>query len=155
MVSTSGVQTDRQVVVEATAKPSYTSVPTQATLVPLGPRNGTSGSPLPPAGGARPQPVGARPLVVYGVPTRMSVDKIGWHIDRSRVRVHERVVRARWLLGLDRRRGKTASSLVLCFSGVVPVCGRVLRFGRRWCPVDRYEFARRPIPLASARHGPS
>ena len=66
----------------------------------------------------------------------------------------ERVGRARWLVGLDRRRGKTASSLVLYFSGVVPVHGRVLRFGGRWCPGDRYKFARMSVPSTSARRGP-
>ena len=84
----------------------------------------------------------------------MSVDEISSHADRLRIGVGERVVRARWLVGLDRRRGKTASSLVLYFSGVVPVCGRVLRFGGLWCPVDRYEFTRRSVPSACARRGP-
>ena len=154
LVSTSGVQTDGQVEAVATPKPSYASVATQATLVPTGPRNGTSGGPVPPAGGAGPQPVGARALVVHGVPTRMSVVEIFWHADKLRIGVGERVVRARWLVRLDRRRGKTASSLVLYFSGVVPVRGRVLRFGGRWSPVDRYEFARRSVPSACARRGP-
>ena len=131
LVSTSGVQTDGQVVAVATPKPSYASVVTQAMLVPTRPRNGTSGGPVPPAVGAAPQPVGARALVVHGVPTRMSVDAIFWHADRLRIGVGERVVRARWLAGVDRRRGTTASSLVLYFSGVVPVRQRVLTFGSR------------------------
>ena len=154
LLSTSSVQTDGQVIAEATSKPSYASVVTQMTLVPTGLRNGTSGGPVPPAGGARPQPVGARALVVHGVPTRMSVDEIFWHADRFRIGVGERVVRARWLVGLDRRRSKTASCFVLYFSGVVPVCGRVLWFVGRWCPVDRYEFARRSVPSVCTRRGP-
>ena len=110
---------------------------------------------MPLAGGGGPQPVGARALVVHGVPTRMSVDEIFWHADKLRIGVGERVVIARWLVGLDRRRGKTTStsSLVLYFSGVVPVRGRVLRFGGRWCPVDRYEFARRSVPLVCTHRG--
>ena len=95
LVSTSGVQTDGQVVAEATPKPSYASVATQATLVPTRPRNGTRGGPVPPSGGAGPQPVGTRALVVHGVPTRMSVDEIFWHADRLRIGVGVRVVRAR------------------------------------------------------------
>ena len=154
MVSTSSMQTDGQVEAVATWKPSYASVATQATLVPTGPRNRTSGGPVPPAGGAGPQAVGARALVMHGVPTRMSVDETFWHAGRLRIGVYERVVRARWLVALDRRRGKTASSLVLYFNGVVPVFGRVLRFGGRWCPVDRYEFARRSVPSACACRGP-
>ena len=54
-----------------------------------------------------------------------------------------RVVAVRWLVGVDRRRGKAASSVVVYFSGVVPVHGRVVRFGEQWCPIDRYEFGRR------------
>ena len=151
LVSTSSVQTDGQVAVEATAEPSYASVATQATLVPTGPSNGTSGGPVPPSGGAGYQPVGACALVVHSVPTCMSVNEIFWHADRLRIGVSERVVRACWLVDLDRRRGKAASSLVLYFSWVVPVRGRVLRFGGRWCPIDLYEFARRSVPSASAR----
>ena len=128
LVSTSSVQTDGQVAVEATMKPSYTSVATQGTPVPTGSRNGTSGGPVPPARGAGPLPVGARALVVHGVPTRMSVDQILWHADKLRIGVGELVVRAHWLVRLDRRRGKTASSLVLYFSGVGPTRGRVLRW---------------------------
>ena len=156
LVSTSGVQTDGQVEAVATPKPSYASVATQATLVPTGSRNETSGGPLPPAGDAGPQPVGAQALVVHGVPTRMSVNEIFWHAHRLRIGLGERVVRACWLVGLDRRRGKTGSFLVLYFSGVVPVRGRVLRFGGRssWCPLDRYEFARRSVPSACARCSP-
>ena len=138
----------------ATPKPSYASVATQATLVPTGPRNGASGGPVPPVGGAGPQPVGARALVVHGVPTRMSVNEIFWHADRLRIAVGEWVVRARWLVGLNRSRGKAASSLALYFSGVVPVRVRVLRFGGRWWPVDIYGFARRSVPSAWARCGP-
>ena len=52
----------------------------------------------------------------------------------------------RWLVGVDRRRGKAAFSVVVYFSGVVPVRGRVVRFGGQWCPVDRYEFGRRSVP---------
>ena len=137
-----------------TPKHSYASVATQAMLVPAGPRNGTSGGPVPPAGVVKPQPVGARALVVHGVPTRMSVDEIFWHADRLRIEVGERVVRTRWLVGMDRRRGKTASSFVLYFSGMVPVRGRVLRFGGRWYPVNHYEFARRSVPSACTRLGP-
>ena len=113
LVSTSSVQTDGRVEAVATTKPSYASVATQATLVPTGPRNETSGGLVPPTGGTRPQPVGAQALVVHSVPTRMSVDQIFWHADKLRIEVGERVVRARWLVGLDRRRGNTASSLVL------------------------------------------
>ena len=47
-----------------------------------GVRNRTSGGPMPLAGGARPQPVGAWSLVVHGVPTCMSVDEIFWHADK-------------------------------------------------------------------------
>ena len=117
------VQTDGQFEAVVTPKLSYGSVATQATLVPTRQSNGTSGGAVPPSGGAGPQPVGARALVVYGVPTRMSVDEIFWHADRLRIGVGERAVQACWLVGLDRRRGKTASSLVLYFSGVVPVRG--------------------------------
>ena len=91
---------------------------------------------------------------MHGVPTRMSVNEIFWRADRLRIEVGERVVRARWLVGLDRRRGKAASSLVLYFSGVVPVHGRVLRFGSHWCPIDRYEFTRRSVPSVCTRRGP-
>ena len=70
------MQTEGQVEAVATPKPPYASVATQATLVPTGPRNGTSGGPVPPAGGTGPQPVGPRALVVHGVPTHMSVDEI-------------------------------------------------------------------------------
>ena len=153
LVSISSVQADRQVEVVAAPKPSYTSVATQATLAPIGLRNGTTRGPVPPLGGVGPQPVGARALVKHGVPTRRSVDEIFWHADRSRIGVGEQVVRARLLVGLDRRRGKTASSLVWNCSGVVPVRERVLRFGGRWCPVDRYEFARRSVPSACANRG--
>ena len=90
-------------------------------------------------------------MVAHGVSTRISVDEIFWHADKFRVGVGERVVRALWLVGLDRRRDKTTSSLVLYFSGVVPVRGRVLRFGGRWCPADRYEFARRSVPSVCTR----
>ena len=76
LVSTFSVQTDGQVAVEATAKPSYAFVATQATLVPTGPRNGTNGGPMPSSGGAGPQLVGAQALGVHGVPTRMSVNEI-------------------------------------------------------------------------------
>ena len=152
LVSTSGAQTDGQVEAVVTSKSSYTSVATQAMLVPTGPSNETSGGPVPPEG-AGPQPVGARALVVHTVLTRMSVDEIFWHADRLRIGDGERVVKARWLVWLDRSGGKTASSLVLYFSGVVPVRGRVLRFGSRWCPVDRYEFARRSVPSPCARRG--
>ena len=154
LMSTSSMQIDGQVEAVATPKPSYASVVTQATLVPTGPRNGTGRGSVPPVGGAGPQPVGVRALVVHGVPTCMLVDDISWHADRLRIGVGERVVRARWLVGLNRRRGKTASSLVLYFSGVVPVRRRVLRFGGRWCPVDGYEFARRSVRWACARRGP-
>ena len=154
LVSTSGMQTDGQVEAVVTPKPSYASVAMQATLVPTGPRNGTSRGPVPPAGGAEPHPIGTWALVVHDIPTRMSVDEIFWHADRLRIGVGEWVVRARWLVELDRRRGKTASSWVLYFSRVVPVCGRVLSFGGRWCPVDRYECARRSVPSACTRRGP-
>ena len=116
------------------------------TLVPTRPRNGTSGGPVPPVGHVRPQPVDARPFVVHGVPTRMSIDEIFRHVDKLRLGVGERVVRARWLVELDMRRGKTAVSLLLYFNGVVPIYGKVLRFGGRWCPVDRYDFTRRSVP---------
>ena len=109
---------------------------------------------MPPAGGAGPQPVGARALVVHGLPIRMSIDEIFQHADRLRIGGGERVVRARWLVGLNRRRGKTAFYLVLYFSSMECVRGRVMRFGGCWCPVDRYEFARRSVPLACARQGP-
>ena len=59
MVCTSSVQTDGQVETMATTKPSYASVATQAMPVPTGPRNGTSGGPVPPGGDVGPQPVGA------------------------------------------------------------------------------------------------
>ena len=64
------------------------------------------------------------------------------------------VVRARWLVGLDSRRGKIASSLVLNFSGMVPVHGRVVRFGGRWYPVDYCQFARKSVAMICARRGP-
>ena len=54
LVSTSGVQTDGQVEAVASLKPSYTSVATQATLVPTGLRKETSGGPVRLAGGAGP-----------------------------------------------------------------------------------------------------
>ena len=145
LVSNSGVQTDGQVEVVATLKPSYASMATQATLVPTEPRNGPSGGPVPPAEGAGPQSVRAQAFIVHGVPTRMSLDEIFWYADRLRIGVGEHVIRARWLVGLDRRRGKTASALALYFSCVVPVRGRVLKCGGRWCPVDCYECARRSV----------
>ena len=76
LVSTSGVQTDGQVVAEATMKTSCASVATHPTLVTVGTRNGTSEGSVPSSGGAGPQPVAPRALVVHGVPTRMSVDEI-------------------------------------------------------------------------------
>ena len=96
-----------------TPRPSCASVATQAMPVPTGPRNGTSEGPVPPAGGVGPQPVGARALVVHGVPIRMLVDEIFRHADKVRFGVSKRGIRAGWLLGLDKRRGKTAFSLVL------------------------------------------
>ena len=121
--STSDGQTDGQVVAEATVKPSYASVVTQVMPVPTGPRNGTSGGPVPTWGGVGPQHVGAGALVVHGIPTHISIDEIFWHADMLRIEVGQRVVRARWLVRLDRRRGKTPSSLVLYFSGLVPIHG--------------------------------
>ena len=50
LVSTSSKQNDGQVVAVVTPKPSYTSVATQATVVPTGPSNGTSGAPMPLSG---------------------------------------------------------------------------------------------------------
>ena len=47
------------------------------------------------SGGVGPQPVRAWALVVHGVLTRMSVDKIIWHIDKVRIGVGKRVVRVR------------------------------------------------------------
>ena len=95
LVSTSGVQTDRQVVAEATVKPSYALVATQAMLVPTETRNGTSGGPVPASESAEPRPIGARALVVHRVPTRMCKDKIFWHADKLRIGVGKRVVRVR------------------------------------------------------------
>ena len=66
------------------------------TLVPTGPRNGTSGGPVLLAGGTGLQPVDARALVMHGVPTHMSVDAIFWHADKLRFGVGERVGRASW-----------------------------------------------------------
>ena len=83
----------------ATLKPSYAFVATQASSVATGPRNGSSGGPVPPAGGVGPQPIGAQQLVVHGVPTRISMDEIFWHADMLRIGVGEQVVRARWLVG--------------------------------------------------------
>ena len=74
LVSTSGIQTDEQVVAGAITKTSYVSVVTQAMAVPAGPRNGTSGGPVPPTGGVEPQPISARALVMHGVPKRMLVE---------------------------------------------------------------------------------
>ena len=42
-----------------------------------------------------------------------------------------RVVAVCWLVGIDQRRGKVASSIVVYFSGVVSVCSRVVRFRGR------------------------
>ena len=84
----------------------------------------------------------------------MSVNEIFWYADRLSIGVGQRVVSACWLVGLDRRRGKKATSLWLYFSGVVTVHRRVLRFGGRWCPVDRYEFTRRSVPSPYVRSGP-
>ena len=95
LVSTSSVQTDGQVEEVATPKPSYASVATKATLVPTGPRHGTGEGPVPPSGGSGPQAVGSRALVVHVVPTRMSVNEILWHADKSRIGVGKRLVRAR------------------------------------------------------------
>ena len=53
-----------------------------------------------------------------------------------------RVVAVRWLVGIDQRWCKAASCIVVYFSGVVSVRSRVVRFGGRWCLVDRYEFGR-------------
>ena len=85
--------------------------------------------------------MGTQALVVHGVPTRISVDEILWYQDKLRLVVGEGVVRPRWLVVIERSRGKRASSLVLYFSGVVPVHGRVFRFGHHWYPVDHYKLA--------------
>ena len=98
--------------VESTGKPSYASVAMQAIPVPTRPRNETSGGPVPLSRSVGTRLVGAWASVVYGVPTRMSMDEILWYADRLRIGVGERVVTAHWLVGLDRRRGKTASSLL-------------------------------------------
>ena len=95
LMSTSGMQTDTQVVAVVTPKPSYVSLATQARLVPTGPRNGTSGGPVPLSGGAGPQPVGARALVAHGVLPRMSIDENFWRSNRLTIGVGERVLRAR------------------------------------------------------------
>ena len=94
LVSTCGLQTDGQVEAVATPKAFYSSVATHATLVSTGPRNETSGGLVPRARDTGPHPVGARALVVHGVPTCMSVDEIFWHADKLRIGVGERVVRA-------------------------------------------------------------
>ena len=90
---------------------------------------------------------------MHAVPTRMTVDEIFSHADKVRIGVVKRVVRVHWLVELDKRRGKTASSLLFYLSGVLLVRGRALRFGGRWCPVDHYEFARRSLPVACTYRG--
>lgn len=154
LVGTSSLQPDGQVGAETTTKPSYASLATQVTLMPTRPKNETIVGPLHFARCVGPQPVEPWSLVVHGLPTYMSMDEIFWHVDKLRIGVSERVVRAHWLVGLDARGSKTASSLVLYFSGMVLVCRRVLRFGRRCCLVDCYDFVRSSVPFACTCCGP-
>ena len=58
-----------------------------------------------------------------------------------------------WLLGYQQRQGKVVSSVVFYFSGAAPVRGRVLWFGGRWCPVDRYRFDGEAAPGSEGCHG--
>lgn len=128
-MSTSTVQVDGQVMVEATSKPSCILVVTQAMPVATGPRNTTSGGPVLSAESVRQQPIGPKAFVVHGVPIQIFVDEICWQAYKWRLGVSEWVIRARWLVALDRRRSQAASSLVLYYNGVVSVHLRVLRFG--------------------------
>ena len=66
--------------------------------------------------------------------------EILWQARQVRTGGVARVVAVRWLVEIDRRRGKAGSSVVVYFSGVVSVRSRVVRFRGWWCPMDRYEF---------------
>ena len=143
-VSARCVQTDL-VVVESAAPRSYASVAAQSEPVGVC-DSGSGGGPAPPSGSSGPPPVGARAVVVHGVSCRRSMAEILWQARQVWTGGMARVVAVRWLVGIDRRRGKAASSVVVYLSGVVSVRSRVVRFGGRWCPVDRYEFGRRGGP---------
>ena len=107
---------------------------------------GSEGGPGGPSGHRGPPPVGTRAVVVHGISCRRSMAEILWQARQLRTGSSARVVAVRWLVGVDRRRGKAASLVVVYFSGAVPVRGRVVRFGGQWCPVDRYEFGRGCVP---------
>ncbi|KAF8436389.1 hypothetical protein BGX38DRAFT_93532 [Terfezia claveryi] len=49
------------------------------------------------------------------------------------------IMRARWLLGGNRRFGKATSSVVVFFNKKLAVESH-LKMRRRWLPIDRYEF---------------
>ena len=57
--------------------------------------------------------MGARSLVVHGAPCRLSMEEILWHAGNLGVGSRERVMRACWLVGVDRRGSKTAFFLVV------------------------------------------
>ena len=136
-VSPVGVQTYKveplaPVVVEGSKRASYASAATQASVRVVAP------APV----GLSPVPAAARALVVHGVSCRQSMVDILYKVRRLRLGTGERVLGVRWLLGEQRWKGKWVSSVVVCFSGVVPMGGRCIQFGGQWCPVDKYKFER-------------
>ena len=143
VVSAQAMQTDEQM--DGVGRRSYASVAAQSDPVPTCDR-GSGGGPGGPSGRLGPPPVGTRAVVVHGISCRRSMAEILWQARQLRTGSSARVVAVQLLVGMDWRRGKAASSVVVYFSGVVPVCGRVVRFGGQWCPVDWYEFGRRCVP---------
>ena len=143
-VCTQCVQTD-VVMVDGTSSRSYTSVAAQSEPVSVSDR-GSGGGPALPSGGLSPPPFGSRAVVVHGVSCHHSIVEILCQARQVRTGGAARVVAIWWLLGIDRRRGKVAFSLMVYFSGVVSVRNHVLRFVGQWCPVDRYKFGWRGGP---------
>ena len=169
-VSVVGVQTDIsgvQVVRETT----YASVATQASACVV-PADGDTvmggvGAPGPPPGSARvwdeggswgsaggggagapgmgPRPadgvVRAQALLIHGVDCRSGVGSL--LAAARRLNVGNCTVRGvRWLLGVDRRRGKRLSSVVVYLDRPVEVRDHSVWFGGALHPVERYVFGR-------------
>ena len=130
-MQTVGAELVALVVVEGAKRASYASVATQASVEVV------ASAPV----GLSPVPAAARPLIVHGV-SRQSMADILYKARRLRLGIGERVLEVRWLLGEQQRRGKWVSSMVIYFSGVVPIGGRCIWFGGQCCPFDRYEFER-------------
>ena len=81
-------------------------------------------------------------MVVHGVACQHSMAEILRQARQVLTRGAAKVVAIRWLVGIDRRRGKVASSVVVYFSGVVSFGSHVVWFIGQWYLVDRYEFER-------------